>query len=409
MFLAALAVAPGLAICFYFFYTGVHDREPAANLFFSFLLGMLVVLPAGVTELLFFHRNNQSVVGTILASYLAIGLVEELAKFLVLRYYCFYRSTFDEPLDGIVYSIMVGMGFATVENAGYIWHYGYEVALLRMFTSVPAHATFAVIMGYYVGKAKFDWTNRNRLLFYGLTGAVVAHGTYDAFLLLSENHWVTRYVSEVLLVGGALASLFICIRLSRKLIQLHHDTSQQLFFSDPMLTVRAASVHDIELIRELCLQVWPQTYTSILTQRQIDYMLELMYSPEALHRQMQENHRFLLVYNCGVPVGFASYNELENGVFKLQKIYVLPVHQGRGTGRFVIDQILKEIVPMGATVLLLSVNRFNKAKDFYEKLGFIAIRAEDTEIGNGFFMNDYIMEKKLVLDAPNVNNHFSAD
>jgi GNAT superfamily N-acetyltransferase len=290
------------------------------------------------------------------------------------------------------------MGFATLENVGYVWLHGFPVAFVRMFTSVPAHATFAIIMGYYVGKSKFDWPNRNKLLWYGFLGATLMHGTYDLFLLLGENNWVKQYVSELLLFGGALGSLFIAVTLSRKLLRIHHLTSVRLFKKSPVFTIRNASFRDVNLIRTLSLQVWPQMYSSFLTQSQLFYMLKIMYSPAALRKQMDEKHQFIIVYNVGVPVGFASYSQTEPSVYKVHKLYVLPVHQGRGTGRFIVGQIIKDIMPKGALTLQLNVNRNTSAKNFYEKMGFEAIRSEDIDIGNGFIMNDYVMEKRLAME-----------
>ena len=81
--------------------------------------------------------------------------------------------------------------------------------------------------------------------------------------------------------------------------------------------------------------------------------------------------------------------------WKLHKIYILATQQGKGTGKFVIDHIIKEIKLQGAIALQLQVNRNNKARSFYEKLGFVVIDEADFDIGNGYFMNDYVMEKKL--------------
>ncbi len=100
----------------------------------------------------------------------------------MLRYYSFTRRSFDEPLDGIVYSVLVSMGFATVENIFYIYNETISVAFLRMFTSVPAHATFAIIMGYFAGKAKFNRGQRTKLFIKGIAGATLAHGTISAEL-----------------------------------------------------------------------------------------------------------------------------------------------------------------------------------------------------------------------------------
>ena len=163
-----------------------------------------------------------------------------------------------------------------------------------------------------------------------------------------------------------------------------------------MLSIHIATRADIPLIRKLSLQVWPQTYDAILSKKQISYMLDLLYSAPALEQQMKSGHRFLIVANEGKDIGFASYSEEAPAIFKLHKLYVLTGQQGKGTGRFIIDYIISDIIYRGATALRLNVNRSNKAKEFYERLGFEVIREEDIDIGGGFFMNDYIMEKQLI-------------
>jgi ribosomal protein S18 acetylase RimI-like enzyme len=110
---------------------------------------------------------------------------------------------------------------------------------------------------------------------------------------------------------------------------------------------------------------------------------------------MNDGCQFIIIYDEAEPVGFAAYQETEPSIFKLHKIYVLIPQQGKGSGRFIIDYIVSEIRQQGATALQLQVNRANKAKNFYEKLGFTVIREADFNIGNGYFMNDYVMEKKL--------------
>ena len=162
-----------------------------------------------------------------------------------------------------------------------------------------------------------------------------------------------------------------------------------------MLDIRNASIKDIPLIQELTYQIWPQTYAPILSKEQIDYMLEMMYSDTSLQQQMVDGARFLIAYDDKVPVGFAAYQEIKPTLFKLHKIYVLGTRQGKGTGRFMINHIIEEIRKQGASTLQLQVNRHNKAKDFYELLGFTIIEEADFDIGNGYFMNDYVMEKKI--------------
>lgn len=390
-----LAIVPGLAICLFFFLMDKHNPEPLKNLLASFLLGVLIIIPAYFVENSVGDHIRHDIISILFSSFILIALVEEVLKFLVVRCYCFTRHTFDEPLDGIIYSVFVSMGFATLENLAYVYQHGYSVVFARMFTTVPAHASFAVIMGYYIGKAKFDLQNRNRLFRKGVITAILFHGTYDSFIFLSSNRWLKQYISDALIFGGAVFSLYTAFRLSRKLFRLHRHTSQQLFSDIPKLYIRKAGTNDIELIRSLCMDVWPQTYAPILAAGQIQYMLDQMYSAEALNKQLGEGQEFLIVYNANVAIGFASFSKTAANIYKLNKIYILESQQGRGIGKLVVDYVINEIIPKGATALQLNVNRFNKAKAFYEKIGFISIRAEDIDIGNGYFMNDYIMEKTL--------------
>ena len=111
-----------------------------------------------------------------------------------------------------------------------------------------------------------------------------------------------------------------------------------------MLSIRTASVKDIPLIKELTFAIWPQTYRSIISQQQIDYMLDMMYSTESLQKQMEEDGcTFIIVYDEKEPVGFASYVESDPAIWKLNKIYVLPSQQGKGTGKFIINYIISQI------------------------------------------------------------------
>lgn len=169
-----------------------------------------------------------------------------------------------------------------------------------------------------------------------------------------------------------------------------------------MLSIIKASAVDIPLIRQLTFAIWPQTYSHLLSKEQLDYMLDMMYSSASLQKQMEEDGCiFIIVYDDGEPVAFASYaqhpadNESKPKIWKLNKIYILSTHQRKGTGKFIINYIIDEIKPKHAKALQLQVNRQNKAKDFYEKLGFKIIQTADFDIGNGYFMNDYVMELTL--------------
>lgn len=160
------------------------------------------------------------------------------------------------------------------------------------------------------------------------------------------------------------------------------------------LSIRPADLDDINTIGFLAQQIWPSAYGAILKQEQLQYMLNLFYSPAALRRQMvDEHHQFLLVERGEEAIGFAAWSSTrEKGVFKLHKLYVLPGQQGKGLGRSMIQFIFSDIHPAGGKTLRLNVNRYNTARQFYERLGFAVIGEEDIDIGNNYFMNDYIME-----------------
>lgn len=393
----ALAIAPGLAISIFIFYRDAYNREPKLNLMLSFFLGVLSIVPAFFIENGLAGYFNNSAASMAAQAFFLVALTEEACKFAALRIYAYRKKSFDEPLDGIVYSVMVSMGFATLENILYVIRsaeagMGYQVALLRMFLSVPAHATFGVLMGYHVGRAKFEPAREKSLMLLGLFWAVFFHGAYDTFLFWQQSPEIKPYVSDMLLFLGAVASFIVALRLSFKLIGKHRVLSQRQFRPGAALTLRRAFEKDIPLIRDLSMKVWPQTYATILSADQIDYMLEMMYSERSLASQMKEKHEFLIVSDGNEPVGFASYSLIEPGIYKLHKIYILPALQGKGAGKYVIRELLRAIARRGGKSLQLNVNRNNKAKDFYAKLGFTVIREEDIDIGNGYFMNDYVME-----------------
>lgn len=217
MLLFALAVAPGLAISIYIFWKDKFEKEPKRLLLFSFVLGILSVIPAIALEIfsdtIFANRGN-NIFQTALYAWLGIGLIEEGCKYLFIRFFAYRSKSFNEPFDGITYSVMVAMGFATIENVMYVIDGGYGVGILRMFTAVPAHAAFGVIMGYYLGLEKTEGKKR-----FGIAGLLVAttfHAAYDFFLIADyiPGMWI-----------GAVLSLYFGIRFSLRAIKLHQQSS----------------------------------------------------------------------------------------------------------------------------------------------------------------------------------------
>lgn len=230
----AIALAPGIAICLFIFYKDIYNREPKLNLIVSFILGCAAIFPAIWFEQAFGYTNDGTKAGLALFCYGIVGFSEEFSKFIGLRLYSYRQKSFDEPFDGIVYSVMVGMGFATLENLLYVLKYaelgmGMEVGIKRMFLSVPAHGTFAVLMGYFAGKAKFNPSKRFLLMGIGLFASILFHGTFDYFIFLNQLKMVTEKQGDTLLAGGALASFIVALILSRKLINQQRTLSRQMF------------------------------------------------------------------------------------------------------------------------------------------------------------------------------------
>jgi len=164
------------------------------------------------------------------------------------------------------------------------------------------------------------------------------------------------------------------------------------------MNITKASFSDIPTIRKIVNITWPHTYGASLSKEQIAYMLANIYSEEALNEQFSHpDHVFLLAEEDGIVYGFAGiqFNYPAEGTTKLNKIYILPSAQGKNIGRTLIGHILQLAAAEQQSDLLLNVNRYNKARQFYEKIGFSVVREENIDIGNGYLMEDYVMNYPL--------------
>ena len=164
-----------------------------------------------------------------------------------------------------------------------------------------------------------------------------------------------------------------------------------------MLKIVKAGIKDIKVIRDITHEVWPSTYYPIVGEVQVNFMLDLFYSPASLEAQMTTGgNEFLICLVDEKPVGFAAFSEVAPDVFKLHKLYILTTVQGRGVGKLLVDHICNDLKSRGGRELKLNVNRYNTpAIGFYRKMGFVETGIEDIEIGNGYFMNDYVFNREL--------------
>ncbi|BDS15500.1 PrsW family intramembrane metalloprotease [Aureispira anguillae] len=222
--LLLLSILPGFLIVLYIYWRDRHYKEPIWYLTVCFVFGMLSTYPAikmeefGIRDLGIFNTVGDPFM-TFTFTFAVVAFSEEFVKYIFLRYYIFPKEEFDEPMDGIVYSVMISMGFATLENILYIvvrttdFDVAFQIGLLRMITAVPAHAIFAILMGYFVGLAKFSENRKDFFLLLGLVSAILLHGTYDFFIFMQMKEFLIWFT----LIFGALCSWIFLKRHTPKL------------------------------------------------------------------------------------------------------------------------------------------------------------------------------------------------
>lgn len=164
-----------------------------------------------------------------------------------------------------------------------------------------------------------------------------------------------------------------------------------------VMDIITATTNDIETIQNIALPTWKATYSEILSSEQMEYMLEMMYSNESLTAQLSDNNQtFLLACEDNKKLGFVSFEVVGNeDKVKLHKLYVLPDQQGKRIGETLIKEVEKRAAAAKKIAVQLNVNRFNKALNFYKRVGFEIIEEVDVEIGNGYLMEDYVLEKRV--------------
>ena len=161
-----------------------------------------------------------------------------------------------------------------------------------------------------------------------------------------------------------------------------------------MIHLEKINKKQLPIVKDLAYAIWPSAYREILSAEQLNYMLDNFYSIENLENQMDNGQVFKLLFEDSNVVGYLSYefNCKETGLLKIHKIYLLPETQGKGFGKFMIDEVIKIAKSNQQKGVFLNVNKYNNAQFFYQKLGFIITKEEVIDIGNNYIMDDYQME-----------------
>lgn len=162
------------------------------------------------------------------------------------------------------------------------------------------------------------------------------------------------------------------------------------FYAMNSICLKKAATADLALITTMARPIWQQHYVPIIGQEQVDYMLQLMYSPEKLEQQLQDGHVFYLIETDGVMQGYVSVSSKTPGDYFIHKFYLESTGRGKGTGSQVFELLLAELGTV--KTIRLTVNRKNfKAVNFYFKTGFRIEEVKDFDIGSGYLMEDFVM------------------
>jgi len=215
--LVSLSILPGFFIMSLIYNLDVQDKEPLWLLAIAFILGALNLhLDIDILEFLLSSNDVQNNFLRVGVEAITVATTEEVLKFLVVILIIYPSKYFDEPFDGIVYSVFVGMGFATAENLTFVLQGSASLAVMRMITAVPAHFVFAVIIGYYLGKAKRKKKSQFIFIVLAILLPIVFHALYDYFLFIDfvPGVWV-----------GGIITLAIALIIAKKSIQEHMSAS----------------------------------------------------------------------------------------------------------------------------------------------------------------------------------------
>ena len=211
-----ITVVPVALICAFVYLRDARAPEKPLHLLITFVLGALFAVPAYFIEQridMWGYQDSLDPVVYTLYVFLGIALIEEVCKYIPVLAYPFRRAFFDEPLDGIVYCVYAAMGFALAEGIAYAPHIDWAGAITRATLTIPAHGAFAMIAGYFLGRARLQPLAGKRAgyILQGLFWAIVAHGLYNWMILNPWADWVTLLGVVVLLL-----SWWIAIRLTAK-------------------------------------------------------------------------------------------------------------------------------------------------------------------------------------------------
>ena len=207
----AAALIPCIVLLVYIYKKDTVEKEPTGLLIRLFIFGCLSTIPAviletiGINLLTYIGLDPQSILFIALENFLVIGLAEEFSKRFMLKWQSWKNPAFNYVFDGVVYAVFVSIGFAALENVGYVMSFGLEVAPIRGLAAIPLHAICGMFMGHYYGLAKYyerigNAAMMKRSLSLSLWIPVVIHGFYDFCASVNNEYMGTVWLIFIIIV-----------------------------------------------------------------------------------------------------------------------------------------------------------------------------------------------------------------
>lgn len=183
-----IAIAPVLAFLTFIYFRDKYEKEPLGMILRGFIFGAVIIIPVAFIEGVLIKAGTSlpTIQKAAWDGFIVAGFTEELFKFLIVLLLFFRNRNFNERFDGIVYAVSVSLGFAGIENVMYVFQHGVVTGALRAVTAVPAHMIMGIVMGFYLGLARFIPAKRTKYLILSLLMPILVHGFYD-FVLMSKH------------------------------------------------------------------------------------------------------------------------------------------------------------------------------------------------------------------------------
>ena len=227
MWLLLVSIFPVVVILVYFYYRDKYEKEPIKILLKAFIGGLLSAIATLIIMLptmVFFPEFKNVLLNSLFKGFIGAAIPEEFFKFIFLYWFIWRNKNLNEYFDGIVYAVFISLGFAFLENILYVFEGGIGVGIMRAFLSVPGHALYGVIMGYFFSLAKFTLNRKNVFLFKSLTYASVAHGIWDVLLFISAG--ISSKFPLIMLFISIIFLVFVfqlykyCLKKIKELVEL---------------------------------------------------------------------------------------------------------------------------------------------------------------------------------------------